>query len=127
MRTIRKAAQQGFTLIELIIVIIIISILAAVAIPNLTTSSDGARCGVQEATLGALKSAWSIAYSVNSPPTIPTSTQIAAQMAEPTCSASGATISCAVPTNAGGASTNYTATGGASGVASPTDITWICQ
>ena len=129
MRTIRKAVQAGFTLIELIIVIIIIGILAAVAIPNLTTSSDGAYCGVQEATLGALKSAWSIAYSVNSPPTKPTTAQVALQMAEPSCpTTTNTTIVCNVSTKAGGTTTTYTIVNGVSGVIqSPTDITWACQ
>ena len=51
LQTMKKSAQQGFTLIELMIVVAIIGILAAVALPAYQTYSDRAK--FVEATLEA--------------------------------------------------------------------------
>ncbi len=80
----RHVAQAGFTLIELIVVIIIIGILSAVAIPNFTGATDEARIAKQNATLGMLKSAWGTAYAVAK--VEPTCAQIVAQaQVDPKC------------------------------------------
>lgn len=75
--------QSGFTIIELIVVIVILGILAAVAIPKFNDSTQDARAAVEQATLGALKSAWSAAYAANKG--APSLDQLLAQMADPTC------------------------------------------
>ncbi|MDN3921691.1 prepilin-type N-terminal cleavage/methylation domain-containing protein [Roseateles violae] len=67
---LRKTSQAGFTLIELIIVIVILGILAAVAIPKFTGMSDEAKKGVANGIAAAAASASSTNYALrqNSPP-----------------------------------------------------------
>ena len=52
----RKAMQAGFTLIELVVVIVILGILAAVAVPQFTDLTGQAKTAVGQAACGALQS-----------------------------------------------------------------------
>lgn len=111
--------QAGFTLIELVIVIVIIGILAAVAIPNLSNTTEEARKGKAMATLGALKGAWGIAYATVK--SAPTCAAIASTMTDPTCGTGGTGITCTGVTLSGGSgNVNYVCSGAPT---SPAQIT----
>lgn len=58
----KVSTQQGFTLIELIIVIVLLGILAVTAAPKFLNLQDDARDSVLEGIAGSLESASSIIY-----------------------------------------------------------------
>ena len=61
----RNCSTKGFTLIELIIVILTIGILAAIAIPQFTNLTNKAHKAANEATIGSLKNGLDL-YATNS-------------------------------------------------------------
>ena len=60
---IRKQAQAGFTLIELIVVIVILGILAATALPRMFDMSGQARLAKMQAALGAVRASSATAHA----------------------------------------------------------------
>lgn len=57
--------QTGFTLIELVIIIVVLGILAAVAIPKYQDITAEAKISAGKASLGALRSGITISYANN--------------------------------------------------------------
>lgn len=58
-----KTRQSGFTLIELVMVIVLIGVLAAIAIPKFVDLSGDAKRAAAEGVAGALSSASAINYA----------------------------------------------------------------
>jgi MSHA pilin protein MshA len=60
-----RKARSGFTLIELIVVMVIIGILAAIAIPQFTNVESDAKDAVSRGICGSLQSAAVMLYASN--------------------------------------------------------------
>lgn len=118
---IKMNAQKGFTLIELIMVIVLLGILAAIAIPRYVDLSSDAALAAAEGMAGALGSAMAINYAARQTPTTPI-TVVAA------CADASSLLQGGLPTGyvIGGTlpacTVTYTASNGTSGVANFTGI-----
>lgn len=63
LRSFKQGAQAGFTLIELVVVIVILGILAATAIPKFVDMATDARVAKMQAAAGAMKAGASLYHA----------------------------------------------------------------
>lgn len=59
----KRSAKQGFTLIEMLIVIVILGILAMVIIPQIGTSTDDAKLSTLQTNLSAMRNSVELYYA----------------------------------------------------------------
>ena len=76
MKKVKKIIEAGFTLVELVIVIVILSILASIAIPRFIHISTLATNAVKTSSINSVKSGFSI-YIAQNQGGYPTVTQLA--------------------------------------------------
>ncbi len=85
-QTIKRNLQKGFTLVELLIVVIILAILAAIVVPQFSASTDDAKLATLDTNLSVLRSSIELykAQHTNYPGTVIAVTPAVACGTQPT-------------------------------------------
>jgi prepilin-type N-terminal cleavage/methylation domain-containing protein len=68
----KKPRQSGFTLIELVVVLIIVGILAVIAVPRFIDLTGSATSTADQATISSIQSGYAVALAANNgnPPSL---------------------------------------------------------
>jgi general secretion pathway protein G len=75
MNKFKASVQRGFTLVELVIVVLILSVLAAIVIPQFTSSTDDAKLAALDSSLSGVRTAIDMYYQQHGhyPSSVPSS------------------------------------------------------
>ena len=87
-----RTQQRGFTITELIIIIVVIAILAAVAIPQFTGATDDAKRTKASAILESLKASYQMQKAIKKNGNVSITDIIAGH--DPACTLDGTTATC---------------------------------
>lgn len=96
------SVQKGFTIIELVVVIVILGILAAVAFPKFQDLSGDARTAVLQGGKAAIQSAAVITYAKNQGTTSTLASILAQTTLDATISTAGSTCAAVTLAHTGG-------------------------